>query len=270
MVEPAHAEPRDGLAGTVTRMLGRLAQWSDSTELGRRMRRVLLEVPITARAISALDRRRVRRLERDGDLRERSKLRWRTAPPGPGLTWGTELSGDPVVEAAEARGVFGRGRTVLEVGPGYGRVLRSCLARGVDFERYIGLDVSEQNVRHLRRAFADPRIEILHGDAESAALAAPVDAVLSFLTFKHLYPSFQGALENLGPQVRAGGIVMFDLIEGARTYFHRDRATFIREYTRPEVGEILGRTSLDLVEFDEIEHAPGRTRMLVVARKPER
>jgi SAM-dependent methyltransferase len=250
-------------------MLSRLAEWSDSSELTRRMKRRLLEAPVVSRMVSALDRRRLRRFERDGDPRERSKLRWRSARPGPGLTWGGELSGAPVAAVAEAHGMFGAGRTVLEVGPGYGRVIRACLARGTTFGRYIGLDVSTENVRYLRAVIDDPRIEIVHGDVESVSLSEPVDGVLSFLTFKHLYPSFEGALANLQPQLRPGARVMFDLIEGSREYFHRDRVTFIREYSRPEVREILQRTSLELVAFDRVEHAPGRVRLLVLARNPE-
>jgi SAM-dependent methyltransferase len=158
---------------------------------------------------------------------------------------------------------------VLEVGPGYGRVLESCLGRGLEFERYIGLDLSARNVEHLRREVDDPRVEILHGDAETVSLDHEVDTVLSFLTFKHLYPSFEPALANLARHLRPGGQVIFDLIEGGRSYFHRDQVTFIREYSRSEVTEILGRLSLEPVAFDRVEHAPGRERLLIVARAPE-
>ena len=252
----------------VVAVLTRLAQWSDSHELTRRLRRRVLATRVVSRAVAGFDRRRLRRLERAGATDERSKRRWREAPPGPGLTWGVEVSGDPAVEAAERHGVFGPGRTILEVGPGYGRVLRSALAREVEFGRYIGLDLSAQNVRHLREEFDDPRIEIVQGDVESTSLDEPIDAALSFLTFKHIYPSFRAALENLGRQLRPGGRIVFDLIEGPRVYFHRDRATFMREYTRAEVGEIVAAASLELVALDRVEHAPGRTRMLVVASKP--
>lgn len=247
-------------------MLSRFSQRVDSAGWVRGVKRALRNAPVSSWAISALDRSRLRRLERTGDVGERSKTRWRTTRPAAGLTWGVELSGDPIVDVAETYGVFGAGRTVLEVGPGYGRVLRSCLARGVEFERYIGLDISAQNVHYLTEAFKDSRIEFVHGDAESASLVEPVDSILSFLTFKHLYPSFEPALGNLRDQLRRGGVVMFDLIEGPRAHFERDQVTFIREYRRSEVEEILRRTSLDLVAFDQVEHAPGRTRLLVVAR----
>lgn len=176
--------------------------------------------------------------------------------------------GDAVIDAVERYRIFGPDRAILEVGPGYGRVVRAALSRGTPFGRYTGLDISEENVRHLRDAFADRRIEFVHGDVEAVSLDQPVDAVLSFLTFKHLYPSFEAALVNLRRELKPGGSVMFDLIEGSRRYFHRDRATFMREYTRPEITEILDSAALELVAFDRIEHAPERARLLVVARKP--
>jgi hypothetical protein len=94
----------------------------------------------------------------------------------------------------------------------------------------------------------------------------PVDAVISFLTFKHIYPSFEGALANLRPQLRDGAVVIFDLIEGSRTYFQRDQTTYVREYTRAEAESIVAASGLRPEAFDSVEHAPGRTRMVVVAR----
>lgn len=251
-------------------MLRRVAHRADSVPWARRLKRALVEAPVLSSIVAGLDRRRLRRLDRDGDIRERSKSRWRDTPPASGLTWGEELSGAPVVDVARSYGAFGADRTVLEVGPGYGRVLRSCIEQGVDFHRYLGLDISAQNVAHLKQSFSDPRVEFLHGDAETVSLSRPVDTVLSFLTFKHLYPSFERALANLGSQLHRGGLALFDLIEGSRTHFQRDHATFLREYARPEVAEIVSAAGLAVEAFDEIEHAPGRGRLLVVARNPER
>jgi SAM-dependent methyltransferase len=228
----------------------------------------VVEAPVVSNTVSALDRRRLRRLEAAGAAGERSKSRWREAPPDPGLTWGVQVSGEPAVEAAERFGVFGPGRAVLEIGPGYGRILDAALRREVEFRRYVGLDLSEDNVSHLRARFGDPRVEFVHGDVESFSLDEPIDAAISFLTFKHIYPTFQAALENLRRQLRPGGQVVFDLIEGSREYFHRDQVTFMREYTRAQAEQIVRAASLELVAIDQVEHAPGRTRMLVVARLP--
>ena len=213
-------------------MLARLARWSDSHEFTRRGRAWLLGAPGVAQAVSAIDRRRLRDLEEDGRVGERSKRRWREAAPDPGLTWGHQVSGEPAVAAADRHGIFGPDLTVVEIGPGYGRILGAALRRGVEFRRYIGVDLSEENVRHLRAEFADPRIEIVHGDAESIEFGEQIDSVYSFLTFKHIYPTFATALANLGRQLRPGGTIAFDLIEGSREYVHRDNHTFMREYTR--------------------------------------
>jgi SAM-dependent methyltransferase len=249
-------------------MLTRLAKWSDSHPLTRRMRRRLLEAPGVSSAVAALDRRRLRQVESAGATAERSKSRWREAPPDRGLTWGDEVSGVPAVMAAEQYGVFAPDHVVLEVGPGYGRVLGAALERRAEFRRYVGLDLSQENVAHLRRTFTDPRLKIVCGDAESAQFDEPLNAAYSFLTFKHIYPSFEGALSNIGRHLRPGGRVVFDLIEGSREYFHRDQVTFMREYTRAEAAAIVARAGLRLVAIDEVVHAPGRARMLIAAEKP--
>ncbi len=247
-------------------MLRRLVRWSDSRPGLRRARRALSRAPLVSRAIRARDERRARRLEHEGDARGRSKRRWSSVEPGPGLTWGEELSGQPAIHVCERHGAFGPGRTILEIGPGYGRIVGAALAAAAEFERYVGLELSERNVEHLRGAIDDPRVEIVQGDAESAQLGEPVDAVISFLTFKHIYPSFEGALANLRPQLRDGAVVIFDLIEGSRTYFQRDETTYVHEYTRDEAERIVRAVGLRPEAFDAVEHAPGRARMVVVAR----
>jgi SAM-dependent methyltransferase len=129
----------------------------------------------------------------------------------------------------------------------------------------MGLDLSAENVRQLSREFPDPRFEFVEGDAESARLGTQVDTVISSLTFKHLYPSFELALRNLAGQLSQRGVVLFDLIEGSRRYFERDETTYIREYSREEVGELLARAPLELVGFDTVAHDRQHVRLLVVA-----
>ena len=172
-------------------MLTRLAKWSDSHPMTRRMRRRLLDAPGVSHAVAALDRSRLRQVESAGSTADRSKRRWREAPPDAGLTWGDEVSGEPAVEAAQRYGVFGPDHAVLEIGPGYGRILGAALARGVEFRRYIGLDLSEENVRPpASRPSTIPGSRSVCGDVESASFDEPLDAAYSFLTFKHIYPSF--------------------------------------------------------------------------------
>jgi SAM-dependent methyltransferase len=201
---------------------------------------------------------------------QRSRERWRAARPDAHLTWGAELTGDAFIEKAEAAGAFGPGRVVVEVGPGYGRLLASALERGAEFESWAGIDLSQENVDHLEGRFGgESRAAFQVADVEEVKLDRPADAVLSSLTFKHLYPSFERALTNLGSQLSPGGVVLFDLIEGERRYFEEDEVTYIRWYTRDEVRELVERCGLELEAFDEVRHHPDMARLLVIARKPE-
>jgi SAM-dependent methyltransferase len=236
------------------------------SRLGRRFR----ASPLTSWAIDRVDRRRSERLERRTDVAEVARSRWRATGPGLDLTWGARVSGVAFVERAMAHGAFGSDRIVLEIGSGYGRIVRSCLDRGAPFARYIGLDLSPSNVAHLRRTFTDPRVEFLEGDAERASLDVPVDTVISSLTFKHLYPSFEATLANLRGQLSDRGRVLFDLIEGNRRYFHWDGRTYVREYRQDEVMGILAACSLEPVAFDEVAHDREHNRLLVVAAVPDR
>jgi SAM-dependent methyltransferase len=197
---------------------------------------------------------------------ERSRSRWRQAVPTPNLTWDAEIGGEAFIDRAQEHGVFGEGRTILEIGPGYGRLLAACLDRGLKFRRYIGVDLSANNVRYLRERFDDERVSFLEGDVERVELDQKVDAVISSLTFKHLFPSFEGALHNLSNQLRNGGPVVFDLIEGERRYFEDDDLTYIRWYTRGEVEKILAATGFEVAAFDEVRHVPEMSRLLVVGR----
>jgi SAM-dependent methyltransferase len=229
--------------------------------IGRRLR----SMPGASRLVDRTDRQRSQRVERANRAPELAKSRWRATAPGPELTWGKELTGDAFVDRALAHHAFGPDRTVLEVGPGYGRILRSCLERSVPFHRWVGLDLSAENVQHLSREFPDPRVEFVEGDAESARVDTSVDTVISSLTFKHIYPSFEVALRNVARQLSERGLVLFDLIEGTRRYFHWDEITYVREYSREDVEDLLARTPLELVGFDTVAHDRQHVRLLVVA-----
>lgn len=218
----------------------------------------------------------LRRLEatllelRPGDrLHERSRMRWRRARPDAILTWGRDLTGHAFIEKAAAHGAFASGGTVLEIGPGYGRLLASALESEAPFARWIGVDLSEQNVAHLRQRFDDPRAEFVVADAEEYEPPAGIDAILSSLTLKHFYPSFEAALRNLAARLTPDGVVVVDLIEGEHLrHFESDRETFIRWYTRDEVTAIFDACGLDAT-FDYVDHDedPAHRRLLAVGRK---
>jgi SAM-dependent methyltransferase len=201
-------------------------------------------------------------------LSERSRARWRASEPNAHLTWGIKLTGDNFIAEVKTYGAFSSDKNVLEIGAGYGRLLASCLRLKMPFKQYVGLDISEENIVYLRREFTEENIAFIQGDVEKVSLDIKFDVVLSSLTFKHLFPSFEKALRNVMNYVNPGGLFFFDLPEGQRRLFSDDGLTYIHEYTRTEVCEILSRLSLQLVAFDKVHHIHQFARLLVIGQKP--
>ena len=199
---------------------------------------------------------------------ERSRERWRLCKPSISLTWEKDLSGDNFISKVSSFDVFSHEKTVLEIGPGYGRLLKSCMEKKIPFRKYVGVDISAENVKYLQENFQMPTINIIHADVEKVSLEESFDVVLSSLTFKHLYPSFEKALSNVMNYVNPGSMFFFDLIEGNSRYFEKDNTTYIRWYNKSEILEILKCVNLELVTFDQVQHDQDYIRLLVVARKP--
>jgi SAM-dependent methyltransferase len=196
---------------------------------------------------------------------ELSRVRWRNAAPVGHLTWGKEINGDQFVSKLDQHGAFGSDQALLEIGPGYGRLLKSILQSEAPFRTYLGVDLSAQNVEFLSDAFSDQRIAFQHGDIETRTFDQTFDVVFSSLTFKHLYPSFEKVLQNVSHALNPGALVFFDLIEGSGEHFEHDGVTFLRHYSKEEVSGILNRCGLRLFAWDEVEHTPEQKRLLVVA-----
>jgi SAM-dependent methyltransferase len=214
-----------------------------------------------------IDRLEGRLLALEPDGWKRSRERWRAVQPDAGLTWGRELRGDAFVEHVSRFDAFGPDARILEIGPGYGRLLQACLDRRVSFAEYLGVDISATNVEHLRGRFSDPRVSFVVSDAESAVLEKRYDVLLSSLVLKHLYPTFERALRNCVAQLGPGALVCFDLIEGSDSFFEQDQITYIRWYTRTEVREILERSGLELLAFSVVKHDETHERLFTAARK---
>jgi SAM-dependent methyltransferase len=202
-----------------------------------------------------------------GDVWERSRKRWRESEPEKGLTWRKEISGDNFIKKLQSYATFNKKTQILEIGPGYGRLLKSFLGMKLDFKKYVCLDISEKDVNFLRSIYKEKTIEFILGDVENFSFNEKFDVVFSSLTFKHLFPTFENALKNLIKCMEQGGIIMFDLIEGDICTFENDLVTYLRSYSKEKVIEILENVHLELIAFDQVEHTPGYIRLLVVAKK---
>lgn len=142
-----------------------------------------------------------------------ANARWARAEPDNNLTWGRRLTGDAFIRAVRAHYGFSPKTTVLEIGPGYGRLLRSLLDQQVPFGRYYGVDLSLRNRDWLAQQFADSRVTFLHANAESVVLPERWDVAISSLTMKHMYPNFEKVLAHLAVQANPSAKFVFDLIE---------------------------------------------------------
>lgn len=201
---------------------------------------------------------------------DRSRERWRSVSPDSKLTWGRQLNGNAFVRKVQEYGGFGPDRSVLEIGPGYGRLVTAALGRKLEFCDYLGVDISPSNVEYLRGRFDDPRLEFTIADVEDLTLERRFDTLISSLVFKHLFPSFEAALRICAGHLRPGAIACFDLLEGSDRIFEADGATYIRWYERDEVARILARVGMELVDFDYVKHDPDHERLLTVARRTTR
>jgi SAM-dependent methyltransferase len=239
---------------------------------GSSLRKAFERLPGAGQVQKRLDRRTLRSREDGEDARTRAKERWRDSRPDAGLTWGKEVSGTAFIEKAASHGAFGTGKAVVEIGPGYGRLVRAALDQEVVFDRWVGVDLSQQTVDAFNHRFDGEPVKAVMGDAESIQFGEQFDTMLSSLTLKHIFPTFERALTNVASHLKPGGRAIFDLIEGEREYFQRqDGVTFIRHYSRDEAADLVERSGLELVEFDAVDHDndPTHRRLLVVTRRPD-
>ena len=204
------------------------------------------------------------------DLVIKSTKRWREAKPDLHLTWAKEVSGDAFIKKVLTYATFEPNKNILEIGPGYGRLLKAILNENLSFNSFYGIDISSANVDYLKSTFTAPNIYFINANAEDFKLYTTFDIVISSLTFKHIYPSFEKALSNIHRHMKNNAIVSFDLIEGNMAFFEKTPDTYIRYYSKQQVKELIQHVDLELIEFDKVSHAPGYSRLLVIARKPSR
>jgi SAM-dependent methyltransferase len=212
-------------------------------------------------------------------LNERAKWRWGHAIEREWLTWGKILSGDSIVEAVRRHTTLEDAR-VLEVGPGYGRFLESLKSQHVRFGSYVGIDLSPQRSRELRRNYPEGRF--VWGDIESfrhVEPLAPRDVIVATLVFKRLCPTFQLAATNCRWLLAPGGKLIFDVPETGVDWPATEEAqtgsfekgwgygAFSKSYRREEARELLEAAGFADVQFDSIIHDGDKRRLLVVATR---
>ena len=188
------------------------------------------------------------------DLWEKSRERWRRDEADISLTWGARWTGDAFVDLVSAHYSFTSDTRILEVGPGYGRLLDTILQRGLPFSGYLGIDLSEARVCRLRKKYEkDTRINLVVADVEKFTCDL-VDLVISSATFSHLFPNFIAAMTNIRRQLVMNGTVCFDVSEGSIGGFQDDGMTFGRSYEKGELRTIFSGSNFGEIHIDRVEH----------------
>jgi SAM-dependent methyltransferase len=209
-----------------------------------------------------------------------SQFRWKADEEDALLTWGTRMTGDSFIDAVAKHHPFSAADRLLEVGPGFGRLLLTIQERRLPFATYLGLELSPARVEKLTRKFASPVTRFLAGDVMADTLDFQCDVVLCSSTFEHLYPSIEAALRNLYRMCRAGAKLFIDFIwnEGddglsiSRSYFEFTSA-FIRIYSRAELEAQFPAAGFRVLAIESIvlgrDHlGKDVRRALVVADRP--
>ncbi len=239
------------------------------TEQDNRIDMLLVEVKALRRQMQALSAIIAERVLPPAEVESLVKGAWVNAQPNAGLTWNKEMTGDNFValmrRTAGESAKFGR---VCEVGPGYGRVLRTILGGAGAMDSYLGVDLSKANVEHLTKTFGGENVRFMVGDFVKDDVPGQFDTVYSSAVFMHLYPSIEGALRKCMSLLAPGGRVCFDVSMGGQRYIDPQLQLYVRQYSEPELRELVQQAGFSSFDIEtEEEFAPGRKGLFVCARK---
>ena len=194
------------------------------------------------------------------NLKSQAESRWRGDEPEAGLTWGNIMTGDTFLDEVEKYFRFTPGTRIVEIGPGYGRLLRTLLDRRHLFSSFLGIDLSAARITKLRRRFVDDRIRFEIGDCANFRFSEPFDIGLSSATFEHLFPSIEQTLMNLRSGINPHGMLFIDFImyeetlSLSRAYFEAESAggAYIRIYSRGELEYFFDHAGFAIQAVHEI------------------
>jgi ubiquinone/menaquinone biosynthesis C-methylase UbiE len=196
-----------------------------------------------------------------GDEREKIELsqqRWRGDEADEGLTWGVRMSGDAFAAFLLAHAPTDQDATIVEIGPGYGRITESVLRHNIPFKRYVGFDISEARVRRLREHFGDSRMTFVHSDIlQTADMDGLASLTFASAVFEHLYPDFGAAVASISRFTKPSGFLVVDLCRADELLTHKEAGfepggTYVRTYAIEEVQRLFRENGFILQQIDAI------------------
>lgn len=194
------------------------------------------------------------------DPRSKAESRWRHNEEDPSLTWGSIMTGDTFFDEVEKHFRFAPDVSTIEIGPGYGRLLKTMLQREYPFGAFHGLNLSAERTSKLSRQFTDDRIHFETGNCSDFIFTESFDVAFCSATVEHLFPSIEQTLMNLRAMMKTNGMVFIDFImqdetlSVSKAYFEEEsrRGAYIRIYSRQELERFFDQAGFAIVAVHPI------------------
>jgi len=192
--------------------------------------------------------------------------RWKGESEVEGLTWGVRLGGQPVLEALRDLGfTIESEHVMLEIGPGYGRT-SDLIQRQGTFKRYYLVEINAERVEMLQVRYSlDPRVVVLHQNADELILPEPCDRGLSTLTVKHFYPDFTRSFFRLRRQISPQGLFAFDLHPLEDDFYTFGKAS-VRHYAPETFLTLLELLGFTMIRHGAVRHDSNHVRQIFLVR----
>jgi len=84
-----------------------------------------------------------------------SQDRWKGDEEDQNLTWGRMMTGDSFFEVVNNYYSLSDNELIFEIGPGYGRLLKTILDNNLPFNKFLGIELSQNRVDRLNEAFGN-------------------------------------------------------------------------------------------------------------------
>ena len=197
------------------------------------------------------------------------KKGWIASRPTSARTWNEVMTGDEFIGLVRRYAGDDLGR-LMEIGPGYGRLMTTMQRDGVRFNDYLGVDLSAESVKFLTGKFGSERIEYRNEDFFTVDPGRTLDTIISSAVFLHFYPSVEPAMRRCHQLLREGGKLCFDVGRGSgNKYVDAQFKIFVRDYPNPDelraFADKCGYRSCEVVA--EREFRPGGPGWFVCATK---
>lgn len=147
------------------------------------------------------------------------------------------------------------GASILDVGCGPGNVEKLLVESGKEF-RILGIDLSEEMIKHARSNVVSPNVEFKVGDIRNIELeVGRYDAVIASFCLPHLTDKeAEKLIQDISRVLRDGGRLYLSCMEGNKsgfetTSFSFDDYIYFNYYSEEFIQRMLRKNGLEIIEL---------------------